>query len=133
MNSALRAVAGLGWWVLAIVPSYIGAPAAELHHYVFFNRDRQRISDPAFLGTKAFEGAQLKYTWRELEPGKDGYDFSAIEHDLTFLTSKGMKLFLQLQDASFDPTVVNVPRYLRNDPRYNGGADRHSGQRRRGS
>jgi hypothetical protein len=124
MNSALRAVAGLGWWVLAIVPSYIGAPAAELHHYVFFNRDRQRISDPAFLGTKAFEGAQLKYTWHELELGKDGYDFSAIEHDLTFLTSKGKKLFLQLQDASFDPTVVNVPRYLRNDHRYNGGVER---------
>jgi hypothetical protein len=124
MNCALRAVAGLGWWVLAILPCYTGAPAAELHHYVFFNRDRQRISDPSFLGTKAFEGAQLKYTWRELEQEKDGYDFSAIEHDLTFLTSKGKKLFLQLQDASFDPTVVNVPRYLRNDPRYNGGVEK---------
>ena len=28
-----------------------------------------------------------------------------------------------LQDASFDPTVVSVPRYLRNEPRYNGGVE----------
>jgi hypothetical protein len=94
------------------------------HHYVFFNKDRERISDAAFLGTKAFEGAQLKYTWRELERGEDGYDFSAIEHDLMFLNSKGKRLFLQLQDVSFDPTVINVPRYLLNDARYNGGADK---------
>jgi hypothetical protein len=94
------------------------------HHYVFFNRDRERISDAAFLGTKEFEGAQLKYTWRELERGKDGYDFSAIEHNLLFLNSKGKKLFIQLQDASFDPNIVNVPLYLVNDPRYNGGADK---------
>ncbi|HXT39958.1 MAG TPA: hypothetical protein VN887_08045, partial [Candidatus Angelobacter sp.] len=65
---------------------------AGVHHYVFFNRDRERISDVAFINTKAFEGAQLKYTWRELEPEKDGYDFSAIRHDLTFLNSKGKKL-----------------------------------------
>jgi hypothetical protein len=100
------------------------ATAEGVHHYAFFNRDRERISDAAFLGTKAFEGAQLKYTWRELERGIDGYDFSAIEHDLMFLNSKGKKLFIQLQDASFDPTIVNVPRYLLNDARYNGGADK---------
>jgi hypothetical protein len=124
MNSALRSVVGSGWCILALLQGYGGALAAEVHHFAFFNRERQRISDTAFLETKAFEGAQLKYTWRELEQGEDGYDFSAIEHDLTFLTSKGKKLFIQLQDASFDPTVINVPRYLLNDPRYNGGADK---------
>jgi hypothetical protein len=97
---------------------------ASVHHYVFFNRDRERISDAEFLRTKHFEGAQLKYTWRELEREKDGYDFSAIAHDLTFLTSKGKKLFIQLQDASFDPKIVNVPRYLLDDARYHGGADK---------
>jgi|SRR5690242_17278427 len=100
------------------------APAAGEHHYVFFNRDRERISEAAFLETKAFEGAQLKYTWRELEPEKDGYDFNAIQQDLKFLTSKGKKLFVQLQDTSFDSNVVLVPRYLVNDPRYHGGADK---------
>ena len=93
-------------------------------HYVFFNRDRERIADAAFLNTKAFEGAQLKYTWRELERGKDGYDFNDIEHDLMFLNSHGKKMFIQLQDVSFDPNIINVPRYLLNDAQYNGGADK---------
>ncbi len=98
------------------------ANGQRLHHYVFFNRDRERISDAAFLGTKAFEGAQLKYTWRELEQGKDGYDFSSIRQDLAFLKSNGKELFIQLQDVSFDPAIINIPRYLLNDPRYHGGA-----------
>jgi hypothetical protein len=93
-------------------------------HYVFFNRDRQRISEAAFLETKAFQGAQLKYTWRELEHVKDGYDFSPIREDLAFLTSKGKQLFIQLQDASFDRTIVNVPQYLVKDPVYHGGAEK---------
>ena len=124
MNSTMSAAARLGCCILSILTCYRGASAAEPHHYVFFNRDRQRISDAAFLETKTFEGAQLKYTWRELERAKDGYDFSSIQHDFAFLSSKGKKLFIQLQDASFDPTIVNVPQYLLNDPRYNGGADK---------
>jgi hypothetical protein len=95
-----------------------------VHHYVFFNRERERISEPTFLETKAFEGAQLKYSWRELEHGKDGYDFGDIRHDLEFLSSKGKKLFIQIQDVSFDPTIVPIPRYLLDDPQYHGGADR---------
>jgi hypothetical protein len=102
-----------------------GSAAAEgLRHFAFFNRDRERILDTSFLETKALEGAQLKYTWRELEREKDVYDFSAIQHDLAFLSSKGKKLFIQFQDSSFDPTLVHVPRYLLNDARYNGGADK---------
>src|SRR5262245_31979968 len=104
--------------LLFIFTCFGGASADGLHHYVFFNRDRERRSDAVFVGTKAFEGAPLKYTWRELEPGKDGYDFSAIRHDATFLISKGKKLFIQIQDVSFDPTVVNVPDYLVHDARY---------------
>ena len=96
--------------------------AGVLHHYVFFNRDRERIREKAFLETKAIEGAQLKYTWRQLEPEKDRYDFSAIREDLAFLSSHGKKLFVQLQDVSFDPSIVNVPRYLVQDAEYNGGA-----------
>jgi hypothetical protein len=102
-----------------------GASAAKgVHHYVFFNRDRERISEPTFIETAAFEGAQLKYTWRELEPEKDRYDFGAIRKDLAYLNSKGKKLFIQLQDVSFDGSIVNVPKYLVQDRIYNGGADR---------
>src|SRR6187401_2541265 len=71
-----------------------------LHHFVFFDRDRERIEEKSFLTTKAFEGAQLKFTWRELEPEKDRYDFTALRHDLDFLTRRGKRLFVQLQDSS---------------------------------
>jgi hypothetical protein len=120
----MSVIAKLGCCLFVCLTCCARAGGEGTHHYVFFNRDRERISDAAFLSTKAFEGAQLKYTWRELEQGEDGYDFSAIERDLTFLNSKGKKLFIQLQDASFDPNIVNVPRYLLNDARYNGGADK---------
>jgi hypothetical protein len=100
------------------------APAHPIHHYVFFNRDRERISETNFLQTKAFEGAQLKYSWRQLERGEDGYDFSDIQHDLDFLKSKGKKLFIQIQDASFDPAIIPIPQYLLKNPRYHGGADK---------
>jgi hypothetical protein len=118
MNKSIR----LKWFVLFRLTFCTGAMADGLHHYVFFNRDRGKISDAAFLNTTAFEGAQLKYTWRELEPQKDSYDFSAIRHDLLFLKSKGKTLFIQLQDVSFDPSIVNVPAYLLKDPKYHGGA-----------
>ncbi len=96
--------------------------AQQLRHYVFFNRDRERIAEPSFLETPAFEGAQLKYTWRELEPRRGEYDFSGIEKDLLFLESHGKKLFIQLQDVSFDTAVNTLPRYLMTDTSYHGGA-----------
>lgn len=98
-----------------------------MHHYVFFNRDRERIAEASFLQSK-FEGAQLKYVWRELEPQKDRYNFENIEHDLSFLHSKGKKLFIQIQDASFDINVRPFPRYLLQDPAYHGGADKQYGE-----
>ncbi|MCU1246233.1 MAG: hypothetical protein JWN02_2143 [Acidobacteria bacterium] len=100
------------------------AATKPIHHYIFFNRDRARIGDAAFLGNPRIEGAQVKYTWRELEPRKGTYDFSAIRHDLGFLTAHKKRLFVQLQDVSFDPAVVNVPQYLLDEPGYHGGADR---------
>ncbi|HET6761755.1 MAG TPA: hypothetical protein VFH13_06620, partial [Gemmatimonadaceae bacterium] len=94
-----------------------------LHHYVFFGQDRQKIATASsFLETKQLEGAQVTYTWRQLEPEKDAYDFRMIREDLAFLTSRGKKLFIQLQDVSFSESRVNVPVYLLRDPIYNGGA-----------
>src|SRR5262245_31169446 len=104
--------------------SFCSAASGGPRHYVFFNRDRQRISDVSFLETKAFQGAQLKYTWRELERGKAGYDFRLIREDLAFLRAKGEEIFVPLQDASFDAAMVDVPQYLLKDPRYHGGADK---------
>ena len=79
------------------------------HHYVFFNRDRERITEPALLETKASEGAQLKYSRRALENGRDGYEFRDIRHDLEFLTTRGKKLFIQIQDISFGMSIVPIP------------------------
>lgn len=101
------------------------ACAKPVHHYVFFGQDRERIaSASSFLETKALEGAQVKYSWRQLEPEKDAYDFSPIREDLAFLTSRGKRLFIQLQDVTFSESLINVPLYLLRDPIYNGGAAR---------
>lgn len=94
---------------------------SPIHHYVFFGRDRERSSEERFLGTPAFEGAQLMYAWKELESNEDNYDFSKIQKDLDFLNSKHKKLFVQLQDTTFDPSTVAVPDYLRSNPKYHGG------------
>jgi len=95
------------------------------HHYVFFGQDREKIKGASsFLETKALEGAQVTYSWRQLEPAKDEYDFSTIREDLVFLASKGKKLFIQLQDVTFSESRINVPRYLLQDALYNGGADK---------
>ena len=101
------------------------AGAKPVHHYVFFGQDREKIRAAAsFLETKALEGAQVTYSWRQLEPEQDKYDFSLVREDLAFLTSKGKRLFIQLQDVTFSESRINVPRYLLNDARYNGGADK---------
>jgi hypothetical protein len=100
-----------------------GAFAKSVRHYVFFGADRERIHEAAFLGCAALEGAQLKYFWKALEPEKDRYDFREIRQDLAFLKAHHKKLFVQLQDATFSPANDGVPAYLRNDPRYHGGAD----------
>ena len=110
---------------LATTCAWGAEPAAKpIHHYVFFNRDRDAIGEAAFIDTPAFEGAQVKYMWRHLEPREGEYDFSAIEHDLDFLKSKGKNLFIQIQDSSFDDAIMPIPAYLRDVPAYHGGADR---------
>src|SRR5436190_15344603 len=110
------------WVLCAWALCQSGAAARSPRHYVFVNRDRDHLSDARFLETKAFEGAQVKYTWRELEPEKDVYDFGAIDADLAFLTAHGKRLFIQLQDSSFSAAVNNVPLYLQREKVYNGGA-----------
>lgn len=100
----------------------IGKP---LHHYVFFGMDREKLKETrSFLEVPAFEGAQVTYSWRQLEPDKDKYDFQLIREDLEFLNARGKKLWIQFQDVTFNPNRINVPKYLLEDPKYNGGADK---------
>lgn len=111
------------WCALCVWLCCVSVSAKPVHHYVFFGQDREKIKEASsFLETKALEGAQVAYSWRQLEPEKDEYDFSAIREDLAFLTSKGKKLFIQIQDVTFSESRINVPRYLLRDSQYNGGA-----------
>ena len=82
----------------------------QVKNFVFFNIERHRIQEKSFLESDIFQGAQLKYTWLELEPEKDKYNFDLIQKDLDFLKSNGKELFVQIQDVSFDKTLVNLPR-----------------------
>lgn len=92
-------------------------------NFIFFERERQRISEPAFLEDGHITGAQLKYTWRELEPERDRYELQPLLDDLAFLDKHGKRLFVQLQDVSFSEEVL-VPDYLRTDPAFSGGVAR---------
>ena len=68
-----------------------------------------------------FQGAQIMYTWRELEPEKGQYDFSKVRQDYAYLKTKGKKLFIQIQDATFYSKYNATPLYLLT-PAYGGGA-----------
>ena len=98
-------------------------PIAEdsIQHFVYFSRDRAAIVDHPFLHHPRFKGAQIMYSWKELEPEKGGYQFSQIEADLKYLEQFDKKLFIQLQDATFDPKYQSVPDYLLSGD-YDGGA-----------
>ncbi len=96
----------------------------QLQHYVLFWDSDNMRRDRSFLETDAFEGTQRVYSWRQLEPEKDRYDFSAIDEDLAFLESHCKSLFIQLQDVSFNEQNIRIPDYLLNEAQYNGGADR---------
>src|SRR4051794_16194362 len=95
----------------------------QIKHFIFFSRDRDSINNPDFYLNKGVEGAQITYPWRKLEPQKDQYDFSEIEEDLAFLKSKGKKLFIQIQDVTFDSTQFAAPKYILTDTIYHGGAN----------
>lgn len=84
----------------------------NIKHYVYFAGNREGIIDNPFLNNKRFEGAQIKYKWKEIEPEKDLYDFSKIWEDYNYLHKFDKKIWIQLQDATFNPKYNPVPDYL---------------------
>lgn len=95
----------------------------SIDNYVFFGMDRERIGEASFLEHEKIIGAQLKYSWKELEPVKDKYEFGEIRNDLDFLSSHGKRLYIQLQDVTFDTVRVFVPDYIMKGSNYGGGAN----------
>lgn len=94
---------------------------SSIRHFIYFSADRDSIRNHPLLTMPQFEGAQIMYSWRDLEPEKDQYDFSQITEDYEYLKSYGKKLFIQLQDATFNPKRKAVPNYLLTKE-YDGGA-----------
>jgi hypothetical protein len=104
-------------------PRSTPASRVEPKHFVYFVREHDHIADPAFLAHEGIAGAQLMFTWRELEPERDRYDFTALRARLEFLERHGKRLWIQLQDVSFNERVF-VPEYLLTDSAFHGGAAR---------
>lgn len=118
-----RAVLALGVAMSLLCPAQSRAQTTRKspQHFIFFGRDRQRIEDSAFVANPNIAGAQIKYTWRELEPRRDHYDFTKITEDLAALARHHKRLWIQLQDVSFSASVRVVPDYLIDDPAFAGG------------
>ena len=93
----------------------------HIKQYVFFGRDGEDIHKPSFFNNRNLEGAQIVYSWRQLENHKGAYNFGQIRKDLNFLRAKGKKLFIQIQDVTFDSTRIAVPKYITTDTIYHGG------------
>lgn len=73
------------------------------------------------LNNRNITGAQIIYSWKELEPEPGIYDFSRIENDLKTLKTINKLLFIQVQDKSFEPEIIPVPEYLLKNKIYKGG------------
>jgi len=92
----------------------------SIKHFVYFIKEREEIHDHAFLRIEKFAGAQIMYSWDQLETEKDHYDFSLIKEDYEYLKRHEKKLFIQLQDVTFYPIRKAVPHYLLSNE-YDGG------------
>jgi hypothetical protein len=93
----------------------------SIRHFVYFAKDRELIKNHPLLTHLMFQGAQIMYSWRDLEPEKGEYDFSILMQDYEYLKKYSKKLFIQLQDVTFNPKYKAVPDYLLT-AEYEGGA-----------
>jgi hypothetical protein len=99
------------------------SPGNKTHNFVFFAKERELLPNHPFLKIKRFEGAQITYSWKQLERGKDAYEYDDIDADIKILKIHNMKLWIQLQDATFMPNRQAVPVYIMREKEYNGGAN----------
>lgn len=92
----------------------------SIQHFVYFSRDRQDIIDHPLLQHPMFKGAQIMYSWRDFEVQKGKYDLTILKQDYEYLKKYGKKIFIQLQDVTFNPKNKAIPDYLITEE-YNGG------------
>jgi hypothetical protein len=101
-----------------------GNSFSQIKNFLFVGMDREQLRNSDYWKPEVFDGVQVAYSWNQLEHTKDEYDFSLIKKDLKFLKKSGKKLFIQIQDVSFSIQRNFAPKYLREDPIYNGGANK---------
>lgn len=97
---------------------------SQIKNYLFIGMDRDLLKDTNYFKPDVFEGVQVAYSWRQLEPTKDHYDFSIINEDLRILNKYHKKLFIQFQDVSFSMQYNHAPKYILEDSMYHGGANK---------
>jgi len=92
------------FFTLLFASTTINYAQTAIKHFIFFSQVSEGIKNTDFYLNKGVIGVQMTYPWKVVEPNKNVYDFTAIEADLTFLRSKGKKLFIQIQDVTFNST-----------------------------
>ncbi|MEO6550256.1 MAG: hypothetical protein ABIN94_19790 [Ferruginibacter sp.] len=107
--------------VLLLVSTY---SYAQIKNYLFIGMDRDLLKDTNYFKPNLFDGVQIAYSWRQLEPQKGNYDFSIIKEDLKILKKYNKKLFIQFQDVSFSMQYNHAPKYILEDTIYHGGANK---------
>lgn len=89
-----------------------------LEHWLYSSQVADALQ---FLDRPDVVGVQGLYSWKSLESAEGVYNFSAIESDIETVTAKGKKLWVQLQDRTFNPANDPVPSYMKT-PGYNNGS-----------
>lgn len=97
-----------------------GAVLAGALNFLFVGSGELAAHD-RLLARPDIAGAQVVYSWKQLEPAADRYDFSPIERDLRQLGRHRKKLFIQIQDRFFRPEDRLVPDYLLHGAAFRGG------------
>lgn len=114
-----------------LVAATAGAQGVKWHpgHYVVLSgkatmeqhmREIEEIGDEHHI-----KGVMVRLWWSELEPRWYDWDFSRIDAYLNKLAEQSTtkRLVVRIMDRRFntDSPEGIVPKYMRNDPRYNGG------------
>lgn len=89
--------------------------------FLFIGPDTNLAKNKILLENPYISGVQITYNWKDLEPKKGIYDFSQINKDIVFLNAMHKKLFIQLQDRSFQPNAIFIPDYILTGKEYHGG------------
>src|SRR3990167_6255523 len=107
------------FYMSALLTFVVSVSNAAPSIYLFLGKGPAK-SYISLLENPNIKGAQIIYSWKNLEPKENIYNFTRINADLKLLQSMHKSLFIQIQDRSFNPKVIPVPNYLLTN-KYNGG------------